>query len=80
VIADGGKVQSSLPLPIAGMMSDEPLLEVAVRLERLETLAGELGSGLHSPFATLSFLTLPVIPELRLTDLGLVDVVGNRLI
>ncbi|GAJ08224.1 unnamed protein product, partial [marine sediment metagenome] len=43
-------------------------------LERLEKLAGELGCRLESPFATLSFLALPVIPELRLTDLGLVDV------
>jgi len=80
VIADNGKVQAALPLPIAGLMSDEPLLEVADKLERLETLARDLGSGLHSPFATLSFLALPVIPELRLTDLGLVDVIENRLL
>ena len=80
VIADGGKVKAALPLPIAGLMSDEPLMEVADKLERLGTLAGDLGSGLHSPFATLSFLTLPVIPELRLTDLGLVDVIENRLL
>jgi adenine deaminase len=80
VIADDGKVKAALPLPIAGLMSDEPLMEVADKLERLGTLAGDLGSGLHSPFATLSFLTLPVIPELRLTDLGLVDVIENRLL
>ncbi len=80
VIADGGKVIAALPLPIAGLMSDEPLMEVADKLGRLGSLAGDLGSGLHSPFATLSFLTLPVIPELRLTDLGLVDVKENRLL
>jgi len=44
------------------------------QLEKLEQLAGGLGTTLASPFATLSFLALPVIPELRLTDLGLVDV------
>jgi adenine deaminase len=80
VIADNGKVQAALPLPIAGLISNEPLLEVAGKLERLETLARDLGSELPSPFATLSFLALPVIPELRLTDLGLVDVLENRLI
>jgi adenine deaminase len=79
-IADNGKVQAALPLPMAGLMSNAPLLEVAGKLERLETIARELGSGLYSPFTTLSFMTLPVIPELRLTDLGLVDVMENRLI
>jgi len=80
VIAAGGKVKATLPLPIAGLMSDEPMIEVADKLEKLGTLARDLGTGLHSPFATLSFLTLPVIPELRLTDLGLVDVIENRLL
>ena len=80
VVAAGGEVKDSLPLPIAGLMSDHPLEEMADGLERLVTLAREMGSSLQSPFATLSFLTLPVIPELRLTDRGLFDVVEGRLL
>ncbi len=79
VVAEG-KVLGSLPLPVAGLLSDEPLEAVVAGLERLEALAAELGSRLPSPFATLSFLALPVIPELRLTDLGLVDVNAFKLI
>ncbi|MFC2060020.1 adenine deaminase [Chloroflexota bacterium] len=80
VIAVGGKVLASLPLPIAGLLSDKPLEVVVAGLEKLEKLAKELGTKLPSPFSTLSFLALPVIPELRLTDLGLVDVLQFRLI
>ncbi|MBA7627579.1 Adenine deaminase [subsurface metagenome] len=53
---------------------------MAAKLEKLEQLAKDLGTTLPSPFATLSFLALPVIPELRLTDLGLVDVSEFKLI
>ncbi len=80
VVAANGKILASLPLPIAGLLSDEPLEVVVGRLEGLEQLARNLGTTLKSPFATLSFLALPVIPELRLTDLGLVDVNQFRLI
>lgn len=77
----GGKVLASLPLPIAGLLSDKPLDEVAAELESLEqTAAVVLGATHPSPFAILSFLALPVIPELRLTDLGLVDVISFRLL
>jgi adenine deaminase len=62
-----------LPLPIAGLMSDLPLQEVVVRLEKMKEQARGWGSSLHNPFMALSFLALPVIPELKLTDLGLVD-------
>jgi len=75
-----GKVLASLGLPIAGLLSDEPLETVAGKLEKLEQLAKDSGTTLPSPFATLSFLALPVIPELRLTDLGLVDVNKFKLI
>ncbi len=74
VIAAEGKVLASLALPIAGLLSDEPLETVVSKLEKLERLAMGLGTMLPSSFAALSFLALPVIPELRLTDLGLVDV------
>ena len=79
-MAAEGKVLASLGLPIAGLLSDEPMEIVAARMEELERLAGELGTTLPSPWATLSFLALPVIPEIRLTDLGLVDVNEFKLI
>ncbi len=80
VVAAGGRVLDSLALPVAGLLSEEPLEIVANGLERLEGLAADLGNSLPSPFAALSFLALPVIPELRLTDLGMVDVNQFRLI
>ena len=73
VVADGEPI-ASLPLPVAGLMSHEPLEKVAAQLQEVEEAAASLGVGLPSPFAVLSFLALPVIPELRLTDMGLVDV------
>ncbi len=79
VAAVGGEV-ASLGLPVAGLLSDEPLETVAGKLEKLEQVAKDSGATLPSPFATLSFLALPVIPELRLTDLGLVDVNEFKLI
>jgi len=79
-VAAGGRVLASLSLPIAGLLSDQPLESVVAELEKLEKLARDLGTKLASPFATLSFLALPVIPELRLTDLGLVDVSEFKII
>ena len=73
-VAAGGQIQCSLALPIAGLLSEEPLEAVVAKLEELQRLASTLGCVLPSPFATLSFLALPVIPEIRLTDKGLVDV------
>ncbi len=80
VVVDDGKVAASLALPVAGLLSREPLETVVEQLERVEHAAAELGTKLAAPFATLSFVALPVIPELRLTDLGLVDVGEFRLI
>jgi adenine deaminase len=74
VTASGGKVLASLPLPVAGLLSTEPLETVVANLEKLERTARGLGCNLPSPFSVLSFMALPVIPELRLTDRGLVDV------
>ncbi len=62
-----GNVEASLALPIAGLLSTEPAQAVAEALERLEERAREMGSTLPAPFAVLSFLALPVIPDLRLT-------------
>jgi len=80
VVAAGGRVLASLALPVAGLLSGEPLETVAEKLDRVERAAAGLGTTLPSPFSTLSFLALPVIPELRLTDLGLVDVGEFRLL
>ena len=80
VVAAEGKVLGSLATPIAGLLSAEPLENVVSGLEKLEKTAKDLGCTLPSPFAALSFLALPVIPELRLTDLGLVDVNEFKLI
>jgi adenine deaminase len=80
VVVSETKVLGSLALPIAGLLSNEPLEVVVSKLEYLEQLSRELGTTLPSPFSTLSFLALPVIPELRLTDMGLVDVNAFKLI
>ena len=66
-----GKVLADLPLPIAGLMSASPAADVAARIEALKTAARQTGTALSDPFATLSFLALPVIPALKLTDRGL---------
>jgi adenine deaminase len=74
------EILASLPLPIAGLLSPEPLEVVVSQHEKVEKAAASLGNLPPAPFALLSFLALPVIPELRLTDLGLVDVNEFRLI
>ncbi|MBI4311491.1 MAG: adenine deaminase [Chloroflexi bacterium] len=75
-----GKVLASLALPIAGLLSQEPLEAVVAAIEALEEAAKALGCTLPSPFSTLSFMALPVVPELKLTDMGLVDVKRMRLV
>jgi adenine deaminase len=71
----GGRVLADVPLPIGGLMSDQPVDVVRKGMDRLLAVAREvLGSPLPNPFMTLSFIALAVIPELRLTDRGLVDV------
>ena len=62
-----------LPLPVAGLMSDQPGPAVAAAYSAIDKLAKELGSGLEAPFMTLSFMALLVIPKLKLSDLGLFD-------
>jgi adenine deaminase len=70
----GGQVLAHLPLPIAGLLSDQPLEAVAKVYAELERTARELGSLLPSPFGLLAFLALSVIPEARVTDRGLIRV------
>jgi adenine deaminase len=80
VVCANLEIVASLPLPIAGLLSPEPLDVVVSQHEIVEKTAASLGNLPPAPFALLSFLALPVIPELRLTDLGLVDVNKFRLI
>jgi adenine deaminase len=72
--ADGDELLAALPLPFAGLMSNRPLEELRSDLDSLMAAARDLGSSLTNPFMPLSFSALEVIPSLRLTDLGLVDV------
>jgi adenine deaminase len=74
VIAEGGRAVEELPLPVAGLMSDRPLAEVDERLRSMERRLQTMGVTMAAPFMTLSFLALSVIPELKITDRGLVDV------
>ncbi len=73
-VAVGEHVAAILPLPIAGLMSDRPIAEVAAGYAAVVNAARDLGSPLADPFMAMSFMTLEVIPALKLTDRGLVDV------
>jgi len=80
VVCANLEILASLPLPIAGLLSPEPLDVVVSQHEIVEKTAASLGNVPPAPFALLSFLALPVIPELRLTDLGLVNVAEFKLL
>jgi len=80
VVAEGGRVVEELPLPVAGLMSDRPLAEVYERLRSMERRLAGMGVTMAAPFMTLSFLALSVIPELKITDHGLVDVARFELV
>ena len=73
-VVQNSTVLARLPLPVAGLLSDAPLEDVVGGVEELNHAYFELGGTLPNPFMALSFLALPVIPELRITDRGLVDV------
>ncbi|HEU6444311.1 MAG TPA: adenine deaminase C-terminal domain-containing protein, partial [Gaiellaceae bacterium] len=74
VVVDGGIVKAELKLPIAGLLSDAPLDEVISASRACVEAARSLGCELPSPFQTMAFLALSVIPSLKITDRGLVDV------
>ena len=76
VVADG-QILGHIPLPIAGLMTNEPLAEVAAAYEALRQEVHKLGSELDDPFGILAFLSLSVIPEARVTDRGLLDLTAN---
>ncbi|MFW9811759.1 MAG: adenine deaminase [Candidatus Thorarchaeota archaeon] len=73
-IARNGEIVDALPLPIAGLMSDQSIEHVSEKLKDLKKAAKQLGTPLDEPFMAMAFLSLPVIPKLKITDLGLVDV------
>jgi len=79
-VAEGERVLAKVPLQVAGLMSTERAGPLAEQLDQLNLAARSLGCTLSEPFMVLSFLALPVIPELKLTDRGLVDVKGFRLV
>ncbi len=80
VVVNNGKVISELPLPIAGLMSNLSMEKVAQRIKDLKESAHSLGCIIDDPFMVLSFVQLAVIPKLRITNLGLVDVESHKFV
>ncbi len=75
-----GVVKSELELPIAGLMTNKGLDYVARRQKEMEDNISEMGCKLRAPFITISFLALPVRPEQKITDKGLVDVKKRKIV
>src|SRR5690606_29558343 len=80
VVARDGQVVGELPLPVAGIMTDAPPERVAATMHELHDLLRTQGVGIDAPFMVLSFLALSVIPSLKLTDRGYVDVDSFELV
>ena len=80
IVAIDGARRAELPLPIAGLVADAPAEEVVERLDAAHAALAAMGVGLAAPFMALSFLGLSVIPSLKLTDRGLVDVERARIV
>ncbi len=80
VVTGDEQVFDTLPLPVAGLMSTGSARDVSVRLAKIRTALERVGSRVSNPFMLLSFLALPVIPELKITDKGLVDVLEFQLV
>jgi adenine deaminase len=80
VAINGEKVEAALELSIAGLMSNQPIEKVSADMNELKRASGRLGCILEDPFMTMSFLALPVIPKLKITDRGLVDVTKFELV
>ena len=80
VVVDHDRVKASLPLPIAGIISPRPLAEVRRAIIRLNKAAHSLGCALKDPFMTPSFMALPPIPALKISDKGLVDATRFKIV
>jgi adenine deaminase len=74
VVAENGAVRADLPLPVAGLLSDLPVDDVVERMDRIHEALAAMGVATTAPLMTMSFLALSVIPALKITDQGLVDV------
>jgi len=79
-IAADGKVLGTLSLPIGGLLSEEPVDDIIANLEEINQIYHNLGGTLPAPFMTISFIGLPTVPDMGLTDMGLVDVLNHVLI
>jgi len=80
VIASGGEIKDKLELPIGGLLSELPVDDIISNLNRINHIYRSLGGKLPAPFMTISFIGLPTVPELGLTDFGLIDVLNHTLI
>ncbi len=77
-VAAGGDVVADLPLPVGGLLSDRPFPDVVIAQRRIRQALQSLTGQAHDPFDTMQFLALPVIPALKLSDQGLVDVTRGQ--
>jgi len=80
VVCNGDEILAELPLPIGGLLSDQNAENVIHSLKKMNEAAWSLGCSLPAPFMTLSFISLPTVPELGLTDMGLIDVKEHKII
>ncbi len=80
VVVENGKIIEELPLPIAGLMTGRKLEEVEDKIQALNAACRRLGAKVKDAFMVLSFLALPVIPEIRVSDKGIIDVVKFQLV
>jgi adenine deaminase len=80
VVADGARVRAELPLPVAGLLSDRPLRDVLAQSREVNAAVVDLGVACPSPLQVLAFLALSVVPSLKITDRGLLDVDRGELV
>ena len=80
IVVKDGKVLALLPLPVAGLLTDRPVREVQRQVEKLDEAWKALGCNLVSPFMTMALLGLPVLPELRISNRGLVDTLAFKFV
>jgi adenine deaminase len=78
VVIGDGKVLAELPLPYAGIISDQPWEVVLEQSQAVNAAAAEIGCPIHAPFMILAFVGLPGVPDYGLTELGLIDVIERR--
>ncbi len=80
IAVDDGEILGLVRLPIAGLMSNKPLRETSKELKNIRNIWDEMGCGLETPLPAITFLALPVLPEIRITDKGLIDTIDFRML